>query len=230
MEEIIYSPVWFYGKDIIIDAIGVVILSLIGATTLKYYRLSRDRKYLFFASSFFAIALSFLAKMLGNLKVYSLLSATRQQGALVFQYHVTEASAMLILFSFLFYRILLLFGWYGLYLLYHKGHNKADIIVMAFFLFVITFLTSAWFFLFHLTLLLLIGLVVWTLARNCKKTRSGTAKLLPVSFLILALGHVMFLFIGSARQFYVIGEVIQLIGYFLLLLAFILVLRHGKKT
>ena len=61
MIDIIYSPHWFYGKDIVIDVISILVLSLIGVFSIKYYRISKKNKnYILQTSSFFVLASSFI--------------------------------------------------------------------------------------------------------------------------------------------------------------------------
>ena len=44
MIDIVFSPQWFYGKDIIIDIFSAVVLFVIAAFGLKYYLIKKRNK------------------------------------------------------------------------------------------------------------------------------------------------------------------------------------------
>ncbi|NTV23520.1 MAG: hypothetical protein HGA85_04055, partial [Nanoarchaeota archaeon] len=61
MIQLVYSPAWFYGKDIIIDIISIVVLLLVSLAGFRYYLMSRNKKMLYLVLSFSLLALAFLA-------------------------------------------------------------------------------------------------------------------------------------------------------------------------
>jgi len=61
------------------------------------------------------------------------------------------------------------------------------------------------------------------------RTKHYTAKLLALSFGVIAGSQLIFVFVRINPLLYVIAESIQLIGYIMLLITFVMVLRYGKK-
>jgi hypothetical protein len=53
--------------------------------------------------------------------------------------------------------------------------------------------------------------------------------MLAASFSVITLSQIFFMFVNFTKHFYVVGEVIQLIGYIILLVTFITVLKHGRE-
>jgi hypothetical protein len=95
MIEIVYSPKWFYGKDIAIDIIGIVILFLIAFFSLKYYRLSKNKNYLFLSASFFMISLSYFFKIITNFTIYYQVLQTKRFIFGTITYTAVESSDIL---------------------------------------------------------------------------------------------------------------------------------------
>ena len=53
--------------------------------------------------------------------------------------------------------------------------------------------------------------------------------MLAASFSIITLSQLLFLLKIASKSFYFAGEIVQLVGYTLLLVTFIMVLKHGRK-
>jgi hypothetical protein len=229
MIELIYSPKWFYGKDIIIDIVSIFVLSLIAYFSIRYYKInSKNKNYLFFASSFGAMALSFLFKIITNFTLYSKAVQTKQIGFVTFTYSAIQSSDLLFFIGFLVHRILMLIGLFILYSIYSKT-KKANIILILYLILISMYFSRSAYYVFHLTALLLLVMVTLQYWNNYKKVNHDTNKWLFYSFSLITLSQVVFIFIGINTLFYVAAEVIQLLGYMALLITFIKVLKDGKE-
>ena len=230
MVQLAYTPVWFYGKDLYIDTVGLLVLSLIAFFSLRYYKLDKKNKnYIYLASSFFLIALSFFFKILTNFTIYYKVLETKTFGLFTITYHGIKTSNILFFVGFLAYRLLTLVGLYILYSIYQKRQSKSNIFLIIFFIIISTYFSQSAYYIFHLTALIFLALIISQYRNNYKKNRQFTARLLATSFTIIAVSQVFFVFIEINNFLYVIAEIIQLFGYLFLLTTFFKVLRNVKK-
>ncbi len=227
--DIVYSPRWFYGKDIMIDLISIFVLVLIAFFTLRYYRLNRkNRNYLLFASSFILMAVAFLFKIATNFTIYYEIPQTSQLGLLTLTYSVIKTSDLLFFAGYLMYRMLMLLGLYILYSIYHK-QNRFNVFLIIYLILVSVYFSSSAYFMFHLTSLIILSIITYDYFKNYHKSMQVTGKWLAYSFVLIAASQLVFIFIKLHTLLYVIAELIQLAGYVLLLITFIKVLKDGKK-
>jgi len=229
--DILYSPQWFYGKDIIIDLVSIVVLLLIGYFNRQYYFIDRHKKeHNIFAFSFLLLGISFIFKILTNFTLYTHVIKTEQWGIFDLTYHVIQYSNLLLLVGTIASHLLTLFGMYLLYSTYYKKQLKSSIFFIAYFLIIITYFSDSAYYLFHLTTFFFLVFIIAKLYQNCRLQCQNTiAKLTTASFIIIAVSQVLFTLIGINQIYYVIAELVQLVGYALLLISFILVLRNGQK-
>ncbi|RMF54442.1 hypothetical protein D6745_05290 [Candidatus Woesearchaeota archaeon] len=229
MIELVYSPRWFYGKDIAIDLISIFVLSLIAFFSIKYYRLNRkNKKYIFLASSFIMMALSFMFKIITNFTIYYHVLETKQIGFVRLTYFSTQPSNILFFAGFLGYRILMLLGLYMLCSIYIK-QSKANIILTAYLILALSYFSRSAYYIFHLTALILLVIITSKYLENYKKTKHSTNKWLFYSFATITASNIIFIFVKISAVLYVIAEIVQLIGYVGLLITFTKVLKDGKK-
>jgi hypothetical protein len=229
MIELIFSPKWFYGKDIVIDIVSIFVLILIAYFSFKYYHLSyKNKKYLLLSSSFFVMGLSFLFKIVTNFTLYYSTIHTQQLGLFVLTYKVFHSSDILFSIGFLIHRILMLIGLFILYLVYSKT-NKVDILIFTYFIFILTYFSRSEFYVFHLTSLLFLIIITYQYWQNYKKVKHSNNLWLFYSFILIIVSQLIFVFMGFNHTFYAIAEIIQLLGYISLLITFIKVLKDGKK-
>lgn len=230
MFDLIFSPYWFYDKDILIDIFSVIVLGFIALFARKCYILSNKKNYRFLYISFFLLALAFIFKSLTNLTIYHTVTQTKQVGFLVYTYEIVKTYDMIPYIGFLLYRVLTLFGLYMLYLIYDDKQSVPTKILICFLLIFSTYFSHSAYYVFHVTSLFLLGAISWYYTQNYCRTRTSSAKMLMTSFWIITLSQIIFVFVKLHKLLYVAAEFVQLTGYLLLLLTFIKVLRDGKKT
>jgi hypothetical protein len=226
--HIIFSPRWFYGGDIIIDAVSMLVLILIAFFTIRSYFISKNRKYLFLTLSFLIISLAFLFKIMMNFTVYYEIIETKTIGFADLTYERWISSDNLFYLGMLFSRLLILLGAYLLYSIY-TNQDKLSTILTSFLMAVAIFCSRASSFIFYSTSFLLFLLISIKLGEIYRKSKYNKTKLLISSFIIITLSQLMFLFLEINSLYYVIAEGIQLLGYIMLLITFIMVRKHGKE-
>jgi len=228
MVKYIYAPQWFYGKDILIDVVSIVVLLLIAFFSIKYYQIKKNKNYIYLTLSFTMLALSFLFKIVMNINIYYKVIETMPLTPVTITYQALKASGNLFISSFLLYWFLTLFGFYILYSIYQK-QSRLDFWFGTYLLFMMTFYAYPSYRPFHLTLLILLALITYIHARKYLNQKHYATKLVTYSFGIITLSQVFFNLVDYNNSFYVTAEIIQLIGYLSLLITFIMVLRHGRK-
>ncbi len=127
------------------------------------------------------------------------------------------------------FRFLQLTGLYMLICINHKQFLKSNVIIILFSFFMITYFSHNSYFVFHLTAMLLLLIVAYHYYLTYRSKKKLNTMLLVISFIIIALSQLIFMFETIRPIYYVAAELIQLFGYSLLLLTFILILKNGKK-
>ena len=111
----------------------------------------------------------------------------------------------------------------------HKQFLKSNVIIILFSFFMITYFSHNSYFVFHLTAMLLLLIVTYHYHLTFRSKKNYNTMLLMISFFMIALSHLLFIFETIQPIYYVVAELFQLFGYFMLLLTFILILKNGKK-
>ena len=228
MVQVVFSPKWFWGKDIFIDSIALLVLLSIAIFATKHYRIKKSKNYLYLALSLYLIALSFFSKILINFTIYYQVLHTQVIGSIEYTPVILKSSEILAVSGLFFYRLFTLLGLFMLYSIYEK-QSKANIILMVYFIIISIFFSKEEYYIFYLTCFIFLGVISNRYYRNYKKNRENTSGMLAASFSVIALSQIFFMFVNFTKHFYVVGEVIQLLGYILLLVTFILVLKHGRE-
>ena len=222
MIQLIYSPSWFYGKDIMIDVLAMLVLALVSVAGYRYYKVSKHGKILLLVLSFSLLALAFLAKIMMNFTIYNFYNSeidTRTQGYCNITTEQLISSDNLFFLGFLLYRVFTLLGFYLLFLAYTKQELGSTVLTMSL-LALSSYFTESAYYVFHITALLILLAMLYTYFP--KRTT-----LVLTSYILMTLSQVCFIFIYKDRLFYVAAEIIQLFGYLLMLFAFLRV-KHAK--
>ncbi|MBI2559184.1 hypothetical protein HYW20_07730 [Candidatus Woesearchaeota archaeon] len=228
MVQVIYSPKWFYGGDIIIDLVSIFVLLSIALFSLRSYKIRKNRNYIYLAVSFIVLAGSFLFRILTNFTVYYNILETRDLGFVNLTYQTIKASDALFIVGFFVYRLLNLLGLYMLYSIYNK-QPKSNIFLIVYLIFVSTTFNKLTYHVFHLTSFTLLALITRQYFKNYSKNRKKVTKFIGYSFGVVASSEIFFELVTVTTRFYVVAEIVQLIGYTLLLGAFFMVLRYGRE-
>ncbi|MEM4263492.1 MAG: hypothetical protein QW666_01175 [Candidatus Woesearchaeota archaeon] len=230
MVELVLSPNWFLKKEIWMCIFSVLTLLLIAAFSLRFYFFKKqdNQNYLYFGLSFLIIAISFLSKIVTNFSLSYSTEITKTFGFLTITYKTVRVSNILFLAGHYAHYLLLLIGLYILYLILNKKSTMNHILIL-YLIIIATVFSRYAHFVSHLTALILLGMIAYIYYRKCRENRNQITKLLFVSFTIWAASQAIFIFAYYHGTIYVVSQIIQLVGFVLLLIAFILVLKNGKK-
>ena len=226
-----FSPAWFYGKDLIFDAISTIVLFLISYFSFRCYRIAKEKKtHLYLSISFLMMALAFIAKIIVNYGLYFMNIGQYAANIIQLTQPRLWSSTAPYTLGVLVFRMFTLFGLYLLYRISEKkGISWSDHAVMVYLIAILVYFTQNLYYVFHATALVLLCFIVYNYMKLYLKNKNINTKTLAVSFGLLALSHAIFFFMRFDFRLYVIAEAIQLIAFIILLVMFIMVLNHGKK-
>jgi len=220
----VVGPSWFYGIDYIFDLVSVIVGFLICYLSYRTYKYTSQKKFFYFSASFFLVALAFIGKILATIPLYSKELKVETVGLVTVTSQVINRVAWINQFSISIARLVMLAAFLVLLIVALKIKDKKIIALLVYFLIISTTLVSSSYIVFHVTLLLMLGILFLNYRKNYLKVKSLNAKLVMCSFFALFLSQVFFIFEGLVKNFYVIGESIQLVGYLILLFAIIKIL------
>lgn len=228
MIEVIFTPKWFYGKDIIIDIVSIGILFLIAYFTFRFYLISKNKKYFFLTTSFSLIGMSFIFKIVTNFTLYFPIEVTKRLGFITYTVQALKATDTLFFIGYFLYRICTLIGLYLMVAIYKK-QTRSSIFLVIYLLILSTFFSQNKYYVFHVTALIMLSIISYELYQLGSSKKIQTSRYLAYSFMIITFSNLLFIYIQINPLLYVIAEFIQLLGYSLLLITFFKVLNHGKE-
>ena len=225
MVNFVCGPTWFLNADIIIELISIVVALLIGIYSHRAYKFTEQRKYFFFASAFYLIAFSLLIKTMASWLSCSQFKEIVMANITVIQYNLSRVQLIYALGSF-FHRFFMLSGLIILTILCLKIRTKKVMLLLIFFTFISTWFSRDTYFIFHVTgafLLLYVSLYFYA---NYYRKRTKNSFLVAISFAMMFISQLIFIFVLIEPNIYPIGAVVQVIGFLFLLMTYLLI---GKK-
>ena len=227
-----FGPKWFRGYDSLIELIAVFTCLLLIYYSYKCYKLTSEKRFWYFSTAFASLTLAFLAKISGTLAIYSI-SIRNSVIARVIDASIDKVNIFTLnRLAFPFYIFFMLLGFMILFLIVSKltWQNKRVLALMVYFVFIATWLGIIHYQVFYLTTFVMLCLIAYSYQDNYNKIKSKNSKLVAISFFILLISHAFFVFVIYSKPFYVIAEILQLLGFLFLLIPFVLVLVKKPKN
>ena len=227
----LFGPKWFYGFDSIIDLIAIIVSVLLVYYSYKYFKLTKENKYLYFSTAFLSLTIAFIAKIMGTLAIYkpsitrsALGSSIHQTFTSLTPYNI-NAIALIIHFFFM------LLGFMILFLIISRltWKNQRVIALLVYFVFLATWISVVHYQLFYVTSFVLLLLITYSYYNNYREIKTEKARFVVIAFGILLVSQVFFVFVIYSRSIYVLAELIQLLGFVYLLIPFILIFKKKPK-
>lgn len=233
MIEIAFGPKWFYLVSIFIDLITIFVLFSIATVAARYYKLNFNKNYMKLSFAFYLIAASFLFKMITNITVYyDSLKAAVGPSTITQTLELVRSFNMLAISSFLIFVLANLGGLYVLYSI-KRGQKLSTVFLTIYFIVVLSVVSavfsSSLYYIFHLTSMLFLIFIASRYFNIYEKTRNKNNEYLAYGFSIIAISQAFFMFIVLNPLVYVIAELVQVVGYILLLQVLIRTLYNGRK-
>ncbi|MFH0870324.1 MAG: hypothetical protein V1866_04685 [archaeon] len=228
--DFVFSPPGFYGKDIAIDVLSAVVVLLIGLFVFRNFLLDKEnKKHLFMSAAFMLLGLSFIVKVLTNVMTHYEGLTGKEWVISIMGAQLTQTYSVLTAIGFLLYATLTLFGFYLLYALSSKDRLSMNYVIIAYFILVTTYFTRFNYFLIYLTAFVFLMSLTRRYLVSYLETKYRNTLMLTISFALISISQLAFIFTISNHALYVAAEVIQLVGYLFLLYTFVMVLRNARK-
>ncbi len=228
--DFVYSPPWFYGKDIAIDILSAIVVLLIGFFSFNNFRLDKkNKKHLLLGGAFILLGLSFIIKILTNVLSHNDGWLAKSFWLSILGKEIITSYTLLSALGFLLYSLLTLFGFYVLYALSSKDKLSMNYVIIAYFILISTYFTRFTYFIIFVTAFIFLLALSRRYYLSYKKNKYKNTLMLCISFSIITLSQFVFIFTNSNHALYVVAELIQLIGYLFLLYTFMMVLSNAKK-
>lgn len=223
--ELIFSPYWFYGIDTFFDIFCLLTTLLISFYSYRVYKFSKKINYKWFSLSLLLISLGFVSKIFTNLTIYFPVLMNVTFGSFTITYSIMRHSDILSILGHLAHRFLMLTGFFGIYWLISKSKEKNKIPLILFLLFATTILSAYAYPAFSMTMIILLSHIVYYYTINYKKNRNRKTALILWGFILLLLSQILFIFLFLDLSVYVASEIVQSIGYILLLCSYYLIVK-----
>ncbi len=225
MYRLFFTPGWFSGWDILIDAVSIIVALLVAAYSWKVYRLNRENRFAYFSLAFILVAIGLLLKTLTSGVLYY--TPIRDVAADVLR----PLAGPRLQFSHLLYRggfflqmAPLLGAWLLIFFIsqksrarLHKFHELSQMALFIYLVLLISIVANFKYFVFHLTSMVLLGLIVLNYYKNFLNTANKNALRVMWAFLLILVANAFFVFVFLVPGFYALGELFQLLGFLLLL-------------
>ncbi|MBI2046902.1 hypothetical protein HYT26_01930 [Candidatus Pacearchaeota archaeon] len=227
----IFTPEWFINGDVLIDPISFIVLFVFFALCLRTYKLNKKKNFLYLSAGFFLIAIAQLALILTKLILYYDTPFTQTVGRVIVTYEIVSSVDIFYFIGFFMHRLLTLSGLYIIYRLPVIKKTTKELFLALFlalyFIFISAVFSSKIYYLFYITSLSLLFLIIKNYYLVYKNNKSINTKILILAFLILALSQAIFIF-SSIGIFYVAARILELASYLIFLFLIIRILKHKK--
>ena len=146
---------------------------------------------------------------------------------MIITYHILNSIDLFYYIGFFFHKILTLLGLYVIYRLPLKKKSPSDFILAVYFIIISALFSHGFYYLFHLTALFILGLIIQNYYVIYKKNKLVNTSILILAFGMLALSQILFL-ISKIGILYATAQIVQLISYITLLILIIRILKTQK--
>ncbi len=228
-----FSPLWFSGIDSVLWIILMCISGFIGLYSLRIYRITGQRKYREFFDAFLLIGISFLIRAITDIVYYDrvvqdylfgLKGAISRSG--ITHTLNTITTPVLINAGYLIQIILMLAGFLLLVKVVSKDKNRLLLGALLLASIGALIISNIYYHAFHAILAVFAIIISMFTYRNFTRKPSINSLLVFYSFLIIMISQILFSMVFLQRLYYVAGHVFQLVGFSLLLINMVLVLRR----
>jgi len=226
--KIVFAPDWFLTTDVTIEFFSFIVLLIFFILCNKSYKTSGNKKTKNLGRGFLLISLAQLATILTKFVLYDNSTAMHNIGDVMVAYNVVKSIDIFYYIGFFFHRLLTLLGLYLIYRIYLTKKSETDMLLVSYFLIVSVFISQFFYYIFHLSALILLILIIWNYCKVYKKNKNINTKRLIIALGIMAFAQLVFIF-SIVKQLYIAGQILELVSYLILLSLIIRILKYGKE-
>ncbi len=224
MATIIYGPTWFFKLDSLFEFIEMIIALIVFINAYRIYKITCQKRYQYLALSFLFIGASLLVRSLTNLAVYTKFLEQNPKVLFTLIQTINDISSIY-REGILLFTLLMLIGTLILTLLALKIKNKMSIILIFILSLIAIFLGQSTYVNFYLISSILFIFITIHFIRNWLDHKSLNTFMVFIAFLSLLIANIFFLATVKYQIAYFIGHALQMLGYIVLLIALIRILK-----
>ena len=229
MVKIVLTPQWFLGSDVLIETFSLIVLLVFTFLAFRYYKMSKNKNVLYLGTGFGFISLAQVATLLTKLVLYYDIGPSRVIGEALVSSQVVTSVDIFYYLGFFFFRLLTLLGLYIIYRLPKEEKNSVgDYILMIYFIIISAIIGDELFYLYHITALVLLAMIVDAYYRIYKENKFFNTKILITAFSVLAFSQLIFT-LSSINTMFVLADIVELISYTIFLALIVRIWTHGKE-
>ena len=214
------GPQWFLGVAGGIEAFAALIVFIVAFLAARIYRLTNERKYLLFSSSFIILTLSFLVKAITDGLLSGTLIALSEQLA-----------TTTFFFGYVGHIFLALAAYTILLVITHKIEDRRVIALIFALLLPALLLSGSYFISFYTISIILLAFVTFAYYQNFRNVCSASSCLVFLAFALLTLSQAQFLMQRMGDIWYITGNITQAAAFFTMLIALarVLIVPRGFR-
>ena len=153
---------------------------------------------------------------------------TKEIGRVIVTNSIVKSVDIFYYTGFFFNRLFSLIGFYIIYKIPSRKIFSGDFFLALVLIFIISTLANEWFYIYHITALALLILIINNYYQTYKNEKITNTKILISAFIILAISQILFL-MSSINYMYVTAQSVQLVSYITLFFLVIKIIQNGKK-
>ncbi len=212
---IVTGPGWFFGIDSMLEAVSMLICLSVFAFSYKVYKLTKEKRHLYFSLAFGLLTLAFLVRSATNLIIHFRTVSDLGMRSLP---DIVVAKGILSVGK------IFLYG-YGLHIAFTltalallailclKVEDKKPFFLMLLLMFVLVYFSSSYFTTFYVLSLILLFFISYQYCYNWRLKRTATTLITFFAFSVLALSSLSFLLQKFFGGFYAVAYILQFGGF-----------------
>lgn len=204
------GPKWFFGIDSGLEAFASLIAFCVTLASYKMWKFTKERKYLYFSTSFLLLTLSFAARAITDAIIEGIFFKLPEQ-------HI----AYIFLTGYVLHILLALTAYIILFTVTFNITQKSVIALIFLILVPSLLISSSYYLSFYGLSAILLAFITYAYFKNYRKVCKNTACMVFISFVILTIAQVLFLVEIRYKPSYVIAQLTQATGYLALLYSLI---------
>lgn len=219
MTNFFMAPGWFFNYGILFELAFAIITLVVGLFAFKIYKLTDQKSAKLFGISFIFISLHYFLQSFLN---FSIILTLNQNICNVMKMQGINSLNMIGAYSHMIFFVI---GLATLTYMTLKINNKVVLILIIALPLAAVFFSDNKLYLFYMMSSIFLTFITMFYTKNYLKNRQFKTLIVLIAFIFLLFGNIHFLFLINHALYFVIGHFLELIAYMLILLNFILILR-----
>ena len=159
----VFGPKWFYGFDSVIEGIAIIVSILLVYYSYKCFKLTKEKRYLYFSAAFLSLTFAFIVKIAGTLTIYMPEITRTSLGSSIHKTFTTLTPYNINAFALIAHYFFMLIGFMILFLIISKltWKNQRVFVLLIYFAFLATWMSIIHYQIFYLTSFVLLLLITY---------------------------------------------------------------------